>query len=294
MAPRSIRAQRSKIAVDEVSSLAKPSRGIDARSLAAKPPLKFTITRTLGDFPDRKPARGGANITRGQRGGRGARGRGGGGSRGRRPRGRGSQRREPSEEEQEEAEDELDEEELNQLDMVYGGFPTAYEPTTKPETLGTPVLTSAKGLVESVKYKMQVATSNTNGVNKQGGEHLARMGWGDGTFFESPEAKEFTELFNNQVRKDKADKFGHEFQPERIRTLPEKEREVLAKAWAAGHYELPEVAGPDDVIGHVQTYTRRNETYLAEDGRKLEEKLRSLLPAQYLKSESGKPLPKRP
>jgi hypothetical protein len=178
------------------------------------------------------------------------------------------------------------------MDIAMGGYPSPYEPATDPETLNTAVLTSQRGLVESVRYKMGVATLNSQLAPVLGAEHLARMGWGEGTFFESSKAKAFMQLYNNQVKKDRAEVMGEEFEPEKLPVLPPQEREILAKAWAGGHYEAPKLAGLNDVIGQVQSYTRRNETYLAEDGRKFEEKLRSLLPAQYQKSEPGKSIPK--
>lgn len=277
----------------------KPSRGIDARSLAASPPPRFTITRTAGTdsqvrIPQRSTSRGGA-FTRGQRGVRGGlRGRGNRGARrgSRGSRGNRSAAREPTEEEADEELPELTPAEMKRMDMVHGGFPTPYEPTTTLESLITPVISSPRGLVANVKYKMEVATSNTNGVHKIGGEHLARMERGEGTFFESAEAKTIVEDFNNQIRKERAERFGWDYTPEKLRTLSESEREVLAKRWAAGQYELPRPTASNDILGQVASYSRRNETYLVEDGQKLEAKLRSLLPAQYQKADSEKPVPK--
>jgi hypothetical protein len=285
----------------------RPSRGIDAHSLAAAPPRRFTISRTPGDVPERTGnfrgtgargtgargtgARGGA-FTRGQRGGRGARARGNRGGSNRGSRGNRSRARDPTGDEEEEEVADYSVAELKRLDMVYGGFPTPYDPTTSLESLNTPVLSSPRGLVANIKYKMEVATSNTNGVHKIGGEHLTRMARGDGTVFESAEAKTIVEDFNNQIRKERAEQFGWDYTPEALRTLPEGERKVLAKRWAAGQYELPRTPELHDILGQVASYARRNETYLAEDGRKLEEKLRSLLPAQYQKADPRKPVAK--
>jgi len=231
---------------------------------------------------------------RGSRGRGAARGGRGRGKREKRSRGKGA--KDPAQQDEEdEMEEEPDytEEEKKLQDLIHGGFPTPYEPTTTLESLGTPVLASPRGLVENVKYKMQVATNNTNGRHKLGGEHLARMNRADGTFFESTEAKIITERFNNQNREERAEIYGWEYEPENLRTLSEAEREKLSKAWAAGHYELPNTnAELDDVIAQVKAYARRNETYLSADGKKFEEKLMTLLPAQFIKTESTKPLPK--
>lgn len=229
--------------------------------------------------------RGGSNM-RGQRGGRGGRGKA------KRSGGREARQDERKGDELDAQDEDFTEEEIKGLDLIHGGDPTPYEPTTESEYFGSPVLSSPRGLVENIKYKMQVATSNTNGVHKIGGEHLARMSRGEGTFFESTEAKTIVEDFNNQIRKERAEEFGWEYRPAHLRTLPEDQRKILAKTWAAGHYEPPKMAGVDDIIGQVESYARRNETYLPEDKRKLEEKLRTLLPAQYQTSDTKQPTPK--
>jgi len=185
------------------------------------------------------------------------------------------------------------EDELHRLDLARGGHPTPYEPSTSLETLGgTPVCSSATGLLENVKYKMQAATSSWNGAHKYGQEHLTRMQRGDGTFFESAESKRAAEAYNNQNKRERAQEDGREYKPEKLRTLPEAERKVLARRWAAGQYELPKNAQLKDVLGQVAAYARRNETYLTGDGKKMEEKLRSLLPAEYQKANAGKTVPK--
>lgn len=238
--------------------------------------------------------RGGSNM-RGERGG--MRGRGGRGGRGRGVAKRSTRGSEPrSNEADGDAEGapntEYSEEDIKGLDLVHGGDPTPYEPTTGSEYFGSPVLSSPRGLVENIKYKMQVATSNTNGVHKIGGEHLARMGRGEGTLFESQEAKTIVQDFYNQLRKERAEELGWKYRPENLRTLSEDQRKILAKTWAAGHYELPKQAELDDIIGRMEIYARRNETYLPEHRRKLERKLRTLLPAQYQKSEAEEIAPK--
>ncbi|TVY51263.1 hypothetical protein LCER1_G006652 [Lachnellula cervina] len=249
--PAPSRSQRSTQAFNEARSLApKPSRGIDARSLAAKPPQSFTITRldphgpsTGAGYQGRGgsggfrgfPGRGGRGGAPGGRGGRGGRGRG----RVSRGRGRGGGVKKPRDQEGEDAPAlPLNEEEKAYVYNSECGFRVPYQPTTSAEALdrqGAAVIASPRGVNETLMYKMQVATRVGPGF-EHAGKHLHNMTAGNGlAIFEDPEQK------------------------------------AIAKKW-----KKTQKAG---VLGQVETFLTRNETYLPEDARKLEAKLSTLLPA---------------
>jgi len=65
-----------------------------------------------------------------------------------------------------------------------------------------------------------------------------------------------------------------------LKEFTEKDLAVLSNTWAGGHYELPVEAKLDDAVGQVKAYTRRNETYMGSDAKRLEAKLREFLPSQ--------------
>ncbi|KAH7319338.1 hypothetical protein BKA65DRAFT_438180 [Rhexocercosporidium sp. MPI-PUGE-AT-0058] len=275
--------------LQEVSSLTpSPSRGVDARSLAAKPPPQLKIRRIdeginpregrsssfmpRGDFRGLpRPSgftRGG--LRGGARGGRGGRGRGaarGRGTRGKGRRGGGvkdNQRLEKSEDDGEPVP--LTAEELEYLDDRVGGFQAPYKPVTSAEDLarwGPPVISSPRGVVESLVYKMAVATDNVSPEFKSAASHHDKMMDGAGTLFENAtESKKSKSVFRKAGKLSKDDK------------------EAMMKQWVAGQYVPPQSAArPGDVLAQVAAYTRRNETYLPADARKLEETLRALLPA---------------
>ena len=211
--------------------------------------------------------------------------RGRGGTRGARARGRGRGRTRgprPKREADEVVEEPFTEEELEWMAGNDGGWPEPYAPKTSLEQFigkGPSVISSPRGLVESAVYKMQVATDNVNGPHMHADEHIARLTKGHGTLFESAKAKEATEEYLNSKRERIADRLGLEYKPLETPLLPESEREKISKAWIAGHYAGPKPAEKGDILGQVEAYTRRNETYLPEDARKLQAKLASLLPA---------------
>jgi hypothetical protein len=278
--PRPTRAQRGAEAAREILP---PSRGIDARSLAAKPPQAFTIRR-VDETPSRPAGftprvRGGFSGNRGERGGFVTRGRGGtgvrgsGGARGAAGgRGRGGKRPrgpKPKRQVEEDIEEPWKEEELAWLAGNDGGWPAPYVPKTSLEQFigkGPSVISSPRGVVETAVYKMQVATDNVNGPHRHADEHLARIRNGHGTLFESAQAKAVTQEYLGRKAKLQ------------IQTLPKSEREKLSKAWIAGHYAGPPPADKRDILAQAEAYARRNETYLPEDSRKLQAKLASLLP----------------
>jgi hypothetical protein len=212
------------------------------------------------------------------------RGRGGGsGARaGRAGRGQGKRGPRPKREEEEEEQHPWTEEELQWMAGDAGGWPTPYEPKTSLEQLlgkGLTLMGSPMGALEAAMYKAQVGTDNVNAHHMHAHEHLVRMDKGNGTFFESAEAKVVAQQSVNDQAKLVAKARSTEFQPVEIPMLPEAEREKLSKAWIAGHYARPQPAKKGDLLGQAEVYAKLNETYLPEDSRKLQAKLASLLPA---------------
>jgi len=302
--PQPSRSQRSAEAVKEVTDLAPPpARGIDARSLAAKPPQGLKITRVFDDFRPRggggglRPqgrgnfsgglrtgsprgaragARGGSPRAGGRGGQRSARGRG---------RGRGGKRARPQKESLEEfVEHPLTEKEAAYRDGHEQGFLTPYEPTVSAQSLarhGPPVISSPRGIAESIVYKMQVATDHPGAHFDYGRNHLMRIQRGPGTLFENEEERAKLQEFNQQAGKKRAEEMGVPYEPElnEFGGLSEKDQATALKQWVAGQYVFPKPAEAGDILGQVAGYARRNETYLPDDTRKFQEKLKSLLPA---------------
>lgn len=317
--PSVTRAERSANAAKEVSSLPRAAtpRGIDARSLAAKPPQGISIRRVGARVRmDEAPPSGAS----GQRG-RGARPRGGAASRGKpvaragrggRPRagrsrgkGKGRGRGMPkagSEKDVEDVEPPLEKEEAAWFDGFESGFEIPYNPTTNLEYLkksGASVMppSSQMGVVESVAHRFQIATSMVSAPDTHSAIHLERIKRGDGSIFESPEAKAVAQDYYDQFRQADADKLADREGRERkkveprplptLDALPENIRSELAKVLVAGHYTAPKHADKGDVLGLVETYAKLNETYLPHSKKSFEEKLRSLLPAAYQKQQVG-------
>jgi len=168
------------------------------------------------------------------------------------------------------------------------GWLRPYEPTTTAESLarhGPPVISSPRGVVESMVYKMQVATNVPGPQYEIGGNHLLRIDHGPGSMFESEEQRAITEAFSQQKGKERAETMGVSYDPalNQLGSLSKKDQERMMREWVAGQYAFPKPAEPGDVPGQVEKYARMNETYLPEDTRKLQEKLKSLLPASAMK-----------
>ncbi|KAJ5037447.1 uncharacterized protein L3040_007622 [Drepanopeziza brunnea f. sp. 'multigermtubi'] len=278
------RSSRSADASRELSSLPlTPSRGIDARSLAAPAPFRRVddgnaplrgrpagfVSRPRGDFRGggmRGGARGGARG--GMRGRGGARGGAQARGQGNRGRGKGPKREKANrpKEDDDRAPVPYTAEEIEYIDNSKGGFQKPYQPVTSAQDLarwGPPVISSPRGVVETLRWKMAAATDNQNPEYKTGALHHLRTMKGVGTIFESAEER---------AKAKKA--LG------KLESLSKQDQEAMMKQWAGGQYVTPKpVQEPGDVLALVATYTRRNETYLPEDARKFEQKLRSLLPA---------------
>ena len=310
--PRTTRSQRSAEAVKEVSEIASdlapaPPRGIDARSLAAKPPQGLKITRVFEDVKPRGEGssfrgQGGGSFRGGARGGPGGargvvRGRGQGGRGGARGRGRARGGKKPKPPNKEDLEDfvfpPMTAEELAYQAGSEQGFLRPYEPTLTAESLarhGPPVASSPRGVVESIVYKMQVATSHPDGGYDVADNHLLRVQRGPGTLFENDEQRVITQAFNQKKGKERAEKMGVPYEPKlnELGKLSETNKARALKEWVGGQYIFPEPAEVGDVLGQVVGYARRNETYLPDDTRKFQEKLKSLLPATKPTTRLGK------
>lgn len=205
----------------------------------------------------------------GGRGGRGTRSRGRGGrlSRGRGRGAGGKKPPRPRHQDDDGPEDPLTEEEKAYIYNHDCGFPQPYQPTTSAESLsrlGGAVISSPRGVNETLMYKMQTAT-RVGPEFSHAGKHLRNMSAGNGlALFEDPEQRDIAQKWKKS--------------PGDIGSLAEKDKKDLLNAWVGGQYQAP-VAQKAGVLGQVETFLRRNETYLPEDARKLEEKLSTLLPA---------------
>jgi hypothetical protein len=178
------------------------------------------------------------------------------------------------------------------------GFLRPYEPTLTAESLvrhGPPVISSPRGVVESIVYKMQVATSFPGAQIDHGIYHLQRVEHGPGTLFENDEQRAIMEAYSQQKGKERADEMGVPYEPQlnELGTLSEKNQERAMREWVAGQYDFPKPAEVSDVLGQVAGYARKNETYLPDDARRFQEKLKSLLPATKQTSKT-KAVPGRP
>lgn len=123
-------------------------------------------------------------------------------------------------------------------------------------------------------YKLQTAT----GVGpdfSHAGRHLHNMSAGNGlAIFEDPEQRNIAQKWKKG--------------PGQIGSLTEKDKKDVLNAWVGGQYQPP-VAQKAGVLGQVEMFLKRNETYLPEDARKLEGKLSTLLPAAArAQSQQGK------
>lgn len=158
---------------------------------------------------------------------------------------------------------------------------------------------SPMGVVESVAHKFQVATGMSAALplDMHPASHLMKMHGGGGSSFGTPQAKAAVQAYYDQFRQAEADKRADSEGRERKKVapkpiptmdqLPESLRSEIAKVWIAGHYNRPKNVDKGDILGTVDTYTKRNETYLPHSAKSFEAKLRSLLPAAYRKQAAG-------
>ncbi|TAQ87493.1 hypothetical protein B7494_g4195 [Chlorociboria aeruginascens] len=301
---RITRSARTARAIGEVTSLAPtPSKGIDARSLAAKPPQGFQIRRVdesrgrgghrgsagrgrgNGGFSERGGGggftpRGGPGGFRGR--GAGLRGRGGPNMRGRgRGRGGRKQRVNFNNDNNEDEERPISLEETAYMDGVRCGVKTTYTPSTSLESLmmrGPNLSTSSLGRAESILNKMRVATGTERVDAMLAKDHLKNIERGNGTVFMNGEDRALTEAFQEQIGREKAERRGVEYMPEEVPMLSESQKASILNAMVAGKYVPIETAEVKDPLGQVDMHTTRNETYLPQDRVAFRQKLSELLP----------------
>lgn len=288
--PPTSRSQRSQEVFSEASALApRPTpRGIDARSLAAAPPTSAAAATQPKLKVTRIQSRGGAPIVSNRRPGVPRRttrhgseklpGEGAGGAKGKGDRkrfgaGAGEKRKRGPKPDEELPDDPLSEEEKAYIYNHECGFPHPYQPTTSAESLarwGSSTIAGPRGIHENLMYKMQTATGIRSRY-EHAGVHFHNMQFGNGlALFESPKERERAEEW-----KDTPGMVGRKTG---VGSLSDKDRAAVFGAWVAGHYQHP-MSQKEGVLGHVETFLRRNETYLPEDRRKLEAKLAELIPA---------------
>jgi hypothetical protein len=267
------RSERSAAAAAEVSSLA-PSRGIDARSLAASVPRTFQIRRVdessgRGNFssPRGGPRGGftrGAGGARGGLRGRGARGRGGRGG----ARGRGKRRRGPNNESAEREEVELygaplSKAEKQWLDGFEQGVLTTYQPgqteigdllNKVPASLASPV-----GMKNTILGHMR-ALAGQYGPDQEISKDKHEKDYNEigATLYEDREIASFENL-------PKMDR------------LSAKERQAVLGQLVGGVGAPVRMPDMTDAIGVVDGYATKNETYLPPDIAAVKEKVNALL-----------------
>lgn len=282
-------AERSASAAAEITSL-KPaaSRGIDARSLAAAPTPRFTIRRM--DF--------GSPVDRGGRGGSftGSRGRGGGVMRGRGARGgargsrggargrggRGGAKRPKRKQGARVDEDSIVDnepmtaEEKAYVDRIEMGVARAFPAgtTTLEELLkDSPAMatsTAPSGIVEGIRDRMRILAGQTGNQAISSRDHALAYNKGNGTFFV------------DDADLARATSRGRDFYtPKKYDTLDETERRTILQTLVAGqHPPMKQPAPRGDPLTNIDTYTQRNETYLATDTKTLKAKVQTLLPVK--------------
>lgn len=302
------RTQRSATAAAEISSLAPA--GIDARSLAAAPPPRFTITRVQVNAPESRSDRGGfrgrdfgpsdgrggrgsfggIGARGGQRGGMRGRGRGGmrgrgrggaRGGRGGRKRGRGTDN---ASSEDNQGAGNYSPEEQAYLNGVEMGILT-------PATVGTTTLEVLEPLVPSFAMSstpMSTVATIRSHMRAIAGEHgheylsyhvhARHYKWGKGTLFlDDADKKRADNDWSSYSNKDRS--HSRYKAPRNYDTLEEAERGAILETLARGQYEPIKPMAKGDTLSIVDSYTQKNETYLPKDGAALRARVQRLLPA---------------
>jgi hypothetical protein len=208
--------------------------------------------------------------------------RGAGGARGRgaRGRGRGGKTRGKKEKMQKSQDEEYVIEPMTEAEVAYqegteSGWLTAYAPTLSKESLqryGAATISSPRGIQENIVYKMQVATDTRSPEFLPADKHLANVYQGVGTLFENKETRKATEKYRVQRT---------------LGRLTTEDKQEMMQQWVGGKYTAPRPTKEGDILAHVEAFTTRNETYLPEDRKKLENKLAQLLPAQMIQPKAG-------
>lgn len=302
------RSQRGRDASNEIRTLPRkpPAGGIDARAFAAKPPVMKISRVEMGSSSEPRPSfvrRGdykggvGSDSRGGARGGMRGRGdRGGRGGRGGPGRGRGAKQSKEArkkQEEEETREDPFNAEELLYLEGSEQGFETPWEPKTSPKDLanyGPAVMSSSRGVTETIVHRLNAATGKFTGYDAL---QLQRLDRANGTMFTDHEEKALYQAARDSGHKAKTDALDVDFNQTPFQTLRGKDRAIIKKQWVAGEHIAPEFAPKSDVLAHVESYLRRNETYLPADLQKLQAKIASLLPPELLSKSKPRKVEKR-
>ncbi|KAM3067634.1 hypothetical protein ACMFMG_000052 [Clarireedia jacksonii] len=294
------RAERSSNAVSDISSLpTNPSRGIDARSLAAKPPpgQPFTIRNSIqiragrggrfmqgGGPRSNSPStyRGRGGVSPGPRsrpgGAQAAAGRAGqGGPRPKRPKFK------ADDTDQNTYDPPWTPEEKEYIESQECGKFVPYNPTTSLADLdtmssGMPTMGSKWGMKEAIFYKMQ-APSGTLGqrdIPTVPERHFRNIERGFGTVFANLEEKEGLRELKDRELKEIARKQWKWHNRYEIEGLRADEKEALLKQTVAGVYQSPKDV-KDGLLGQVVRYARKNETFLPDNERSLEDNLKDKL-----------------
>ncbi len=187
-------------------------------------------------------------------------------------------------------------EETAYLEGSGGGFEIPYDPLTSFADLanwGPPAISSARGIKENLTNRMATAIGGDFRAHQftYGREHIMNMSRGGATLFENAEQKAIVQKW---WKKDpeSADAVGdmsirRMTKKGQLGTLSEKDQKEIMNQWVAGHYTAPKSPETGTVTSYLESFARRNETYLPADTKKFEEKFENLLPAAL------KPKPKR-
>lgn len=165
-----------------------------------------------------------------------------------------------------------------------------YEPGTNLESLlkqGTPTFSSRQGMLQTIDFKMRTGTESWARDYEPPNMHRYKIVYGGGVavFEGEQEAKWGKEWLRKETSSTKEPRV-----PTGLKEFTEEDLNVLSKTWAAGHHELPVEAPLNDPYGQLGAYARRNPTYLGSDAKRLQAKLRELLPESPAKA--PKPAPK--
>lgn len=172
------------------------------------------------------------------------------------------------------------EEETEYSDLRDGGFTTPYNPDTSEQNLARhrpAVISNGTGIVDSIRYRLAVATDNISPQYRIAPQHLMRINRGKGTLFEDPEQRGIFQRWKDKLDRENAEYYGVPYIREELGSLPENTQEEIIKQWVAGQYEAPALISPGNPFTYVHNYAKRNETWLNEDTKKFEAKLASLL-----------------
>ncbi len=296
-----VRAQRSAQAAARVASvLPKHVRGVDARSLAAKPPQDFKghrvdpdksglrISRSSHLPPGPGGTRGRGNLrgrggTRGRGGMRRGAGGGGRGGRGGRGRGRGSEMSSQSSPEDEqylgfspEEQAYLDEVEQTQRSLAPITISRGALENLAP---GVPLTSTNVGIVDTIRSRMRAVTKQPYNGRRTIYEHWVHYHKGNGTLFRDSEEKA------GILGATKGRPVLHT-----VQTLNKAEQTEILQKFGLGTYEPLKLPTMEDTLGTIDTYTTRNETYLPRDAETLRARVQELLPVSKPPSSSQKPV----